>query len=238
MPLNDKIIKSDDVAKITAALIELGTIAYRADRTPVDQTEESINAQVDVIASTLSLSESFPNPATRHIREQVLNMATNVRDNAWPADVKEYMVLIEPMLRAYADSLALEPVRTTPPRMPAMSERLTTDPNHHDLIHHHHKESPMFTDAQKQRLVELTHAMQSGVKFDHDTGGDSGTPKHLRVGVNAAMVEHGALAKLMIDKGIITEDEYAGAVIAGMQTEVDRYESLLTAKLGHKVSLA
>lgn len=29
---------------------------------------------------------------------EVLNMATNVRDCAWPADVKEYMVLIEPML--------------------------------------------------------------------------------------------------------------------------------------------
>lgn len=104
--MNDKIVKSDDMAKITAALKELGTIAYRADRTPVDQTEESINAQIDVIASTLSMSESFPNPATRHTREQVLDMATNVRDCAWPADVKEYMVLIEPMLRAYAGCLA------------------------------------------------------------------------------------------------------------------------------------
>lgn len=29
--------------------------------------------------------------------EQVREMAVNVRDCAWPADVKEYMVLIEPM---------------------------------------------------------------------------------------------------------------------------------------------
>lgn len=38
-------------------------------------------------------------------KQAVLEMATNVRDCAWPADVAEYMVLIEPMLRAYADTL-------------------------------------------------------------------------------------------------------------------------------------
>ena len=37
--------------------------------------------------------------------EKILEMATNVRDCAWPADVKPYMELIEPMLRAYAADL-------------------------------------------------------------------------------------------------------------------------------------
>lgn len=37
--------------------------------------------------------------------EQVREMAVNVRDCGWPDDVKEYMVLIEPMLTAYVDSI-------------------------------------------------------------------------------------------------------------------------------------
>lgn len=41
----------------------------------------------------------------KHTRVQVMEMAYNVRDCAWPADVAEYMVLIEPMLRAYAELL-------------------------------------------------------------------------------------------------------------------------------------
>lgn len=40
-----------------------------------------------------------------YTREQVIEMATNVRDCAWPDEVKEYMVLIEPMLRAFAATL-------------------------------------------------------------------------------------------------------------------------------------
>jgi hypothetical protein len=96
----------------------------------------------------------------------------------------------------------------------------------------------MITPEQKQRLEALQHAMQSGVKFDQDTGSTCGTPKHLRVGVNSCMANQGAMAKLLVDKGVITEDEYIEALIAGMQAEVDRYEALLEAKMGSKVSLA
>lgn len=93
------------------------------------------------------------------------------------------------------------------------------------------------TQDQRARLLALQHAMQSGVMFDHENGGDSGSPKHLRVGVNSAMVEHGALAKLLVAKGIITEDEYFDALTEGMAAEVVRYEELLSEKLGKKVHL-
>lgn len=42
---------------------------------------------------------------SEYTAEQLINMAINVRDCAWPVDVKEYMELIEPMLRAYAATL-------------------------------------------------------------------------------------------------------------------------------------
>ena len=53
-----------------------------------------------------------------HTRAQVMEMVYNVRDCAWPADVKEYMTLIEPMLRAYAELLPDE-------HQPALEEKVT-----------------------------------------------------------------------------------------------------------------
>jgi len=44
----------------------------------------------------------WENVMSEFTSEQVCDMATNVRDCAWPADVKPYMELIEPVLRDYA----------------------------------------------------------------------------------------------------------------------------------------
>jgi hypothetical protein len=86
-------------------------------------------------------------------------------------------------------------------------------------------------------LAALQHAMQSGVKFDQESGSEDGSPKHLRVGVNTAMVDIGALAKLLIDKGVITEEEYFDANLKAMHNEVGRYEKRLSEKFGRNVVL-
>ena len=88
---------------------------------------------------------------------------------------------------------------------------------------------------QRERLAAETHAMQSGVAFDPDQG--DRTPKHLRVGVNAALVETGVLAKILIDKGIITQLEYVTALADGMEAERMKYEAELTQKFGKPVKL-
>lgn len=75
-----------------------------------------------------------------------------------------------------------------------------------------------------REYTELCHAMQSGVAYEQGRGGQDGTPKHLRVGVNVAMCDHGALVGLLIAKGIITDEEYAHAIRDEMRREVDRYE--------------
>ena len=79
----------------------------------------------------------------------------------------------------------------------------------------------------------LSHAMQSGVAMmmEKEPNGET-NPKHLRVGVNAAMIEHGALVKVLIDKGLITEEEYWEAAVANMKAEVASYEAKLTALFG------
>lgn len=82
-------------------------------------------------------------------------------------------------------------------------------------------------DVKRGRYVALCHAMQTGVGFKMTVEPDDTSSKHLRVGVNIAMREHQALATLLMNKGVFTEDEYWDALIEQMQAEVDMYEATL-----------
>jgi hypothetical protein len=89
------------------------------------------------------------------------------------------------------------------------------------------------TDTDRQRYLDAVHAMQSGVAMKMNFEAAETTPKHLRVGVNAAMCDHTALAELLIGKGVITHDEYIAAVADEMERERDRYQQWLVARLGN-----
>lgn len=84
-----------------------------------------------------------------------------------------------------------------------------------------------FIDKVKEH-ARLSHAMQAGVALLMHKDPTETSPKHLRVGINVALSDQGALVKLLIDKGLITEDEYGDAIVAGMQREVDGYVERLT----------
>lgn len=95
-------------------------------------------------------------------------------------------------------------------------------------------------EAKRAHYKALLHAMQTGVAYVMERDGGDTTPKHLRVGVNAAMVEHTALANLLIKKGIITEEEYVDQIIIELEREVERYEqrvSELYGAAGTKITL-
>lgn len=82
----------------------------------------------------------------------------------------------------------------------------------------------------QQRYLDAAHAMQSGVAAEIGVKGDNAAAadhKHLRTGVNAAMVEFSALIKLLIAKGILTEEEWWGCLADGMEEEKMRYERRL-----------
>ena len=71
----------------------------------------------------------------------------------------------------------------------------------------------------------LGHAMQTGVKFDHEVlRSDDGTPKHLRVGVNTCKVDHAALVHMLIELGVIKREDYFLAIRKMMAKEVDTYD--------------
>jgi hypothetical protein len=89
----------------------------------------------------------------------------------------------------------------------------------------------------KRTYREALHAMQTGVAMELESDPRGGTPKHLRVGVNAAMSDHAALARLLIRKGVISEEEYAEAVRVEMNDMADGYEEKLSERYGRPIKL-
>lgn len=103
--------------------------------------------------------------------------------------------------------------------------------------------------ALQHDYTDLLHAMQSGCEYG--AGGMTGTPpigpqaavdrwreqKHLRVGVNSVNVSLGALSKLLVAKGVITDLEYAQTLVDELRTYVGELEQEISAKFGIKVTL-
>lgn len=91
-------------------------------------------------------------------------------------------------------------------------------------------------DEETKKLADeykaLCHAMQTGVAFTMEKEPAETAPKHLRTGVNSALVDSSALACLLMKKGIITEREYYEALRDGMAAEVEAYEKRLKALHG------
>lgn len=83
-------------------------------------------------------------------------------------------------------------------------------------------------DEAKARYAAACHAMQSGVAGVMNLDESETMPKHLRVGVNSALVSNGALAKLLMDRGIITELEHFVALADAMEEEQHLYEARLS----------
>ncbi len=85
----------------------------------------------------------------------------------------------------------------------------------------------MSIEEKRLKYEQLLHAMQTGVAFVMEIDEGETSPKHLRVGVNSAMIDSGAMAGLLIKKGIITEDEYYDALIEVAEREVQSYKAIL-----------
>lgn len=88
----------------------------------------------------------------------------------------------------------------------------------------------MSRESDQERYNRAIHAMQTGVKYEMESAALRGArnsatePKHLRVGVNSAMVAQKGLVELLIAKGIITMDEYVKSQADAMEAEVALYE--------------
>lgn len=83
----------------------------------------------------------------------------------------------------------------------------------------------------KRRYLAAMHAVQTGVALSIERGSKESTPKHLRLGVNSAMIDSSAMAKLLIEKGIVSETEYLEMLVKVAEEEQVSYEARLGVKL-------
>jgi hypothetical protein len=74
--------------------------------------------------------------------------------------------------------------------------------------------------------LEAMHGVQTGVKFEIESKDErnASSPKHLRTGINSAMLNQAAIACLLIKKGIITEAEYLEEIRLWANNELDMFE--------------
>lgn len=121
----------------------------------------------------------------------------------------------------------------------------------------------MSTKQLRDRYEAAMHAVQSGiahliriVQWPHvthrvpvdevgeffESNGTTRVPKectlkHLRTGINSAMVDTAALTSLLIDKGVITEEEFFTSLVKAAERERGLYEQRLSTITGAKVTL-
>jgi hypothetical protein len=76
------------------------------------------------------------------------------------------------------------------------------------------------------RGLRALHAMQTGVALEmtRSDRASATTPKHLRVGVNSAMIQLTGLVRLLVAKGVFTPAEYWKYQADEAEREVERYE--------------
>jgi hypothetical protein len=84
---------------------------------------------------------------------------------------------------------------------------------------------------------QLRHAIQTGVAYEIEKGSQASTPKHLRTGLDAFAAELSGMARLLISKGVITEEEYFDALAQALREEVKRYEIRLSERYGASIRL-
>lgn len=75
----------------------------------------------------------------------------------------------------------------------------------------------------QRRYANAMHGIQTAILFEIEHVGlnnAEASPKHLRTGINSAMVNDHAVAKLLVAKGIFTEQEYAVAVMEAAEEEL------------------
>lgn len=95
----------------------------------------------------------------------------------------------------------------------------------------------MTLQEDRTRYERAMHAVQSGVAAKMTYDDKDTSPKHLRTGVNSAMVQHSGLVLLLMRKGVISEAEYWTSMADAAETERALYEEWLSERTGASVCL-
>lgn len=82
----------------------------------------------------------------------------------------------------------------------------------------------------RERYERAAHRVQTAIAAMPDHRNQ--TPKHLRVGIDMSKSDLAGLARLLIDKGLITLAEYTKAMADQAEIEAEQYETELSVRYG------
>lgn len=86
--------------------------------------------------------------------------------------------------------------------------------------------------ADIQRYLAALHAIQTGVATEHHQGSDDGSPKHLRTDIASCQISITALVGVLIDKGLLTLDEFQTLIADEAERVVGEYQDRINARYG------
>lgn len=87
------------------------------------------------------------------------------------------------------------------------------------------------------RYRRAAHSVQTGVAMEMQFNDKFTNPKHLRTGLNLSKSDQCGLVRLLIAKGIFSEEEYLEAITVAAEDEKTAAELRLSDLLGKKVTL-
>lgn len=89
------------------------------------------------------------------------------------------------------------------------------------------------------RYEEALHGLQSAINFSLEVKGEAQTGcsvKHLRVGIDSLFATNLGLANLLMEKGVFTKEEYMEHMRLAANTELHRYQEMLSNYTGAELT--
>lgn len=90
----------------------------------------------------------------------------------------------------------------------------------------------MSVESERQRYENAMHAIMTGVGYVQTFDPNERDVKHLRTGINSALISNGALTRLLIDRGIFTEEEWYKTLADVAEHDVKTYQEMLKRHYG------
>lgn len=98
-------------------------------------------------------------------------------------------------------------------------------------------QEPTKLDMLKVEYQDAMHAMQTGVAHMIERDRSEASLKHIRVGINSALCSVSALMLILVEKGLVTEEEYFTKLLELVKEDVKDYEAKLTQLIGKPITL-
>lgn len=99
-------------------------------------------------------------------------------------------------------------------------------------LKNHGIELPKSIEEKKALYLRMMHGLQSSIAALMSFDLALGEKKHLRVGVDSALIQSSALARLLIEKDLITEEEFWDSTLIVLAEDLTKNRERFAKEMG------